>query len=217
MLPALPFAACNHMGDALLFLPLLAILAGCGIYHYDYNVTPSLTGKPGKTTVAVVGVDDRNRENPGRFKPEYVGLFRDIMVAIPYFIHNKDKKPIADTLANDVALGLTQSGYRATSVPNPSIESPQSALSAARQSSPSRILLVRVNKFESDSQIRTEFGYDITFEVYDAKGRLLASNRVQELKMYGPSYPAYGFARKNLPATIRQALAEGVSPLMKDL
>ena len=139
------------------------------------------------------------------------------MVAIPYFIHNKDKKPIADTLANDVALGLTQSGYRATSVPNPSIESPQSALSAARQSSPSRILLVRVNKFESDSQIRTEFGYDITFEVYDAKGRLLASNRVQELKMYGPSYPAYGFARKNLPATIRKALAEGVSPLMKDL
>jgi hypothetical protein len=95
MLRALPFAACNPKGRALLFLPFLAILAGCGIYHYDYNVTPSLTGKPGKTTVAVVGVDDRNRENPGRFKPEYVGLFRDIMVAIPYFIHNKDKKPIA--------------------------------------------------------------------------------------------------------------------------
>ena len=205
------------MPRALLFLPLLAILAGCGIYHYDYNVAPSLTGKPGKTTVAVVGVDDRNRENPGRFKPEYVGLVRDIMVAIPYFIHNKDKKPIADTLANDVALGLTQSGYRATSVPNPSIESAQSALSAARQSSPSRILLVRVNKFESDSQIRTEFGYDITFEVYDAKGRLLASNRVQELKMYDPSFSAYGFARKSLPATIGKALAEGVSPLMKDL
>ena len=35
--------------------------------------------------------------------------------------------------------------------------------------------------------------------------------------MYGPSYPAYDFARKNLPATIRKALAEGVSPLMKDL
>jgi hypothetical protein len=35
--------------------------------------------------------------------------------------------------------------------------------------------------------------------------------------MYGPSYPAYGCARKNLPATIRKALAEGVSPLMKDL
>jgi hypothetical protein len=81
------------------------------------------------------------------------------------------------------------------------------------KASPSRILLVRVFKFESDSQIRTEFGYDITFEVYDAKGRLLASNRVQELKIYGPSYPAYGFARKNLPATIRKALAEGVSPL----
>ncbi len=202
---------------ALLSLPLLAVLAGCSIYDYDYNVTPSLTGKPGKTTVAVVGVDDRNCERPGRFKPEYVGLFRDLMFAIPYFVHNKDKKPIADTLANDVALGLTQSGYRATSVPNPSIESPQSALSAARQSAPSRILLGRVFKFESDSQIRTEFGYDITFEVYDTKGRLLASNRVQELKMYGPSYPSAVFARKNLPATISKALAEGVSPLMKDV
>jgi hypothetical protein len=188
---------------ALLFLPLLGILAGCGIYHYDYNVTPSLTGKAGKTTVAVVGIDDRNRESPSRFKPEYVGLLRDMMFAFPYLIHNKDKKPIADTLANDVALGLTQPGYRATSVPNPSIESPQSALSAARQSSPSRILLVRVFEFESDSQIRIEFGYDITFEVYDAKGRLLASNRVQELKMYDPAFTAYGSARKNLPATIR--------------
>ncbi len=173
---------------ALLSLPLLAILAGCSIYDYDYNVTPSFTGKPGKTTVVVVGVDDRNRENPGRFKPEYVGLFRDLMFAIPYFVHNKDKKPIADTLANDVALGLTQSGYRATSVPNPSIESPQSALSAARQSSPSRILLVRVFKFESDSQIRTEFGYDITFEVYDTKGRLLASI-LRSLKCMAPPIP----------------------------
>jgi hypothetical protein len=69
MLRALPFAACNSDGRALLFLPLLA---GCGIYHYAYNGTPSLTGKPGKTTGAVVGVDDRNRENPGRFKSEYV-------------------------------------------------------------------------------------------------------------------------------------------------
>jgi hypothetical protein len=118
---------------------------------------------------------------------------------------------------SDVALGLSQSGYRATSVPNPSIESPQSALSAARQSSPSRIVLVRVNEFESDSQIRTEFGYDITFEVYDAKGRLLASQRVHELKVYGPSYSAILFARKHLPADIRKALAEGVSPLMKNL
>ena len=66
--------------------------------------------------------------------------------------------------------------------------------------------------------IRTEVGYDITFEVYDAKGRLLASNRVQELKMYGPTFSsAYRSARKKLPATIRNALAEGVSPLMKHL
>jgi hypothetical protein len=89
-----------------------------------------------------------------------------------------------------------------------------SRLSPAKPTS--RILLVRVNKFESDSQIRTEFGYDITFEVYDAKGRLLASNRVRELKMYGPAYSVFG-SRKDLLETIRKALAEGVSPLMKDL
>jgi hypothetical protein len=75
---------------ALLFLTLLA---GCGIYHYAYNVAPSLTGKPGKTAVAVVGVDDRNRGNPGRFKPEYVGLFRDIMVAIPSSFITKTRNP----------------------------------------------------------------------------------------------------------------------------
>jgi hypothetical protein len=36
-------------------------------------------------------------------------------------------------------------------------------------------------------------------------------------KERAPPIPPYGFARKNLPATIRKALAEGVSPLMKDV
>jgi hypothetical protein len=34
--------------------------------------------------------------------------------------------------------------------------------------------------------------------------------------MYGPAYSVFG-SRKDLLETIRKALAEGVSPLMKDL
>ncbi|MBN8709580.1 MAG: hypothetical protein J0I10_09375 [Verrucomicrobia bacterium] len=201
-------------------LLLIAVtLSGCGIYHYDYNVTPTLKGQPGKSVVTVVGVDDRNRDKPGAFKPYYVGLFRDIMIAVPYFIYTKGRTPLADILANDVALGLKDSGYRAQSVPNPSIENLDAALAAGKSSKPvpSRILVVRVYEFESDSQLRTEFGYTIGFEVYDIKGKLIASSKVQDLKMYGPAFGAYYFAQKNLPRKIKEALSEGVSPLMKDL
>lgn len=201
-------------------LLLLAVsLSGCGMYHYDYNVTPTLKGQPGKSVVTVVGVDDRNHDKPGAFKPYYVGLFRDILLAIPYYVYNKECEPIADNLAKDVALGLQASGFKAQSLPNPSIESVETALLTGKTSkpAPTRILLVRVYKFESDSQIRTEFEYEIGFEVYDINGRLIASNRVQEIKMYGPSYPAALFARKNLPRKIKDALSEGVSPLMKAL
>ena len=65
--------------------------------------------------------------------------------------------------------------------------------------------------------IRTEVGYDITFEVDDAKGRLLASNRVQELKRPTPPIPADGFARKNLPATPATLCPKASRPLRKDL
>lgn len=201
-------------------LLLLAVtLSGCGIYRYDYNVTPTLTGKPGKADVTVVGVDDRNRYKPGAFKPHYVGLVRDMAFAIPFFVYNKDEKPLADDLAKDVAMGLQGSGYHAQSLPNPSIGSVETALLTGKTSkpAPSRILLVRVYKFESDTQIRTEFEYEIGFEVYDIKGRLMASTKVQEVKMYGPSYPSLLFAKKNLPRKIKEALSEGVSPLMKDL
>lgn len=201
------------------FLLLAVTLSGCGIYHYDYNITPTLKGQPGKSIVTVVGVDDRNHDRPGAFKPYYVGLFRDIMIAVPYFIYTKGRAPLADILANDVALGLKDSGYRAQSVANPSLESLESALSAGKSSKPvpSRILVIRVYEFESDSQLRTEFGYTIGFEVYDIKGRLIASSKVQETKMYGPAFGAYYFAQKNLPHKIKEALSEGVSPLMKTL
>jgi len=212
----MPFLS-RAVASSLLFLTVA--LSGCGIYHYDYNVTPTLKGQPGKSVVTVVGVDDRNRDKPGAFKPYYVGLFRDIMIAVPYFIYTKGRAPLADILANDVALGLKDSGYRAQSVANPSLESLESAISSGKSSKPvpSRILVVRVYEFESDSQLRTEFGYTIGFEVYDIKGGLIASSKVQETKMYGPAFGAYYFAQKNLPRKIKEALSEGVSPLMKDL
>lgn len=194
---------------------LLLVLVGCT--QMDYRRTPTLTGKSGKASVVVVGVDDRNAEEAGIFKPYYVGLYRDLMAGIPYYVFNLKREPIADTLASNAAAGLVQSGYQARSIPNPEIEHPAAALAAARALSPSRILLIRVHKFESDSQIRTEFGYDLGFELYDAKGRLLASDRVHDLKMYGPSYPAVLFAKKNLPREISQALSNGISPLMKNL
>lgn len=201
-------------------LLLIAVtLSGCGIYHYDYNVTPTLKGQPGKSVVTVVGVDDRNRDKPGAFKPYYVGLVRDVMVAIPYFVYTEKRAPLADILAHDIALGLKDTGYRAQSAPNPSLESIETALLAGKTSkpTPTRILVVRIFKFESDSQIRTEFGYELGFEVYDVKGRILASTRVQEVKMYDASFSAYASSRKNLPREIKAALSEGVSPLMKDL
>lgn len=200
-----------------LSLCTVLLLAFTACTQMSYRATPSFTGKAGNGTVVVVGVDDRNIEDAGRFKPYYVGLYRDLIFAIPYSVFNLKREPIADTLASNVAAGLVQSGYHAKSVLNPSIESAQAALAAAQQSSPSRILLIRIYKFESDSQIRTEFGYEIGFEVYDSKGHLLASNREQGLKMYGPSYPAVAFAKKNLPREISQALTRGISPLMKDL
>lgn len=190
-------------------------LAGCGLHNYDYRPAAPIADGAGKTSIAVVGVDNRQYLKDGEIKPFYVGLVRDVMVAYPYRVRTTSYNPLSDDLAVSLATGLQKAGYRATSVTNPNPGSHSEALTLGQSSGQSRILLVRIYEFESDTQIRTEFFYDIDFEIYDKSGRLLGSNRIRDQKMYPGSPLPYAEAREQMPKRVRHLLAEGVKPLLK--
>ena len=101
----------------LLLLSVVAILAGCS-YPMDYQTraTPTFPTGRAKEKVVVVGVDRRDYLLKKEIKPQYVGLFRDLMAAIPYKWVTKSKNPVSDDLAINTAKGLQKAGYMAVAV-----------------------------------------------------------------------------------------------------
>lgn len=202
----------------LILLSVFAILAGCS-YPMDYQsrATPTFPAGRTKEKVVVVGVDRRDYLLKKEIKPQYVGLFRDLMVAIPYKWVTKSKNPVSDDLAINTAKGLQNAGYLAVAVKNPAVEDFKAGMEAARAMGATRILVVRVNELESDTMWRTEYRYDLVFELYSGTGKLLASHPVKDTIMIGATPFPTVTAQIKVPTKAGEITAEGVTPLLKEL
>lgn len=184
---------------------------------YQKRATPKFPTGHSSGKIVVVGVDQREYLIRKEINPRYVGVFRDLMVAIPYHWTTKSGNAVADDLAINTAKGLQEAGYRAEAIKNPNIESVTAGIDSARAAGASKILLIHVNELESDTQWRTEFGYDLTFELLSKSGKVLASNRMKNTIMIGASPLPTITAKIKVPTKVGEVTTEGVNPLLKSL
>ena len=201
------------------FLPLGVILfiAGCS-FPMDYQTrgVPKIAPGQGREQVAVVGVDDREYLKKKQVDARYVGIFRDLMVAIPYRWVTKSGKPAVDDLALNLTKGLRDAGYKAENVANLDPGSVDAGVAAAKALGTPKILVIRVSELESDTQWRTEICYDFTFDLLSKSGKLIASNRNNGSIMIGASPLPTLTAQNTVPKKVSEFMAEGVKPLLKD-
>lgn len=201
-----------------LSLGALLIIAGCS-FPMDYQTrgVSKITPGQGHEQVAVVGVDEREYLKKKEIDPRYLGIFRDLMFAIPYRWVTMSGKPAVDDLALNLTKGLNSAGYKAENVPNPDPGSVEAGLAAAKALGTPKILVIRVHELESDTQWRTELFYDFTFDLLSKSGKLIASNRNHGSIMIGASPLPTMTARGTVPKKVGEFMAEGVKPLLKDL
>ena len=147
-----------------------ALLAGC--YSVDYDTRVVLPEK-GTTKVAVTTVDERphvlNHRNPSN----YVGIIRGGF-GNPFDRHTDDGKPLADDFNQTIVDSLVDNGFQAAAISVPPAADASQALAQLKQSGASRLVLLELREWQSDTMINPTMNLDYTFHVYDASGKELA-------------------------------------------
>ncbi|HEY3644202.1 MAG TPA: hypothetical protein VGM16_02590 [Gammaproteobacteria bacterium] len=147
------------------------LLAGC--YSVDYDTKVVLPEK-GSTKVAVATVDERphvlNHKNP----TNYVGIIRGGF-GNPFDRHTDDGKPLADEFSQSMVDSLADSGFAAIVVSDPPAPNADQAMAMLKQSGASRLVLLELREWQSDTYVNPTMNVDYTFHVYDASGKELAT------------------------------------------
>lgn len=123
-----------------------------------------------KHMIAVAGIDEREYLRRGEITPDYLGMTRGTY-GNPFLVKTASKQPLALEVAQILASSFgSKSAGPAIWVPNSDM-----AFSRLKNSSASRISLIRILTWESDTLIRTSLDYSLSLEIYDRSGQLLAS------------------------------------------
>ena len=192
---------------ALLITSALA-LPGCTMWNkYDLRQT-KVCAPSGSPSVAVACVDERLTLRQGDIGPELIGVTRS-GVGVPYRVKTATKDPVAKEIAEVVVRGF---GSNRKLAPPMSYADTNSAKAALRGTGTDRKILVLINRYNSDTLIRTELDYSIKIEVYDTQGRLLASASRTKIADLGGNFflPAL-HARKSVIQTTGDVLNELLS------
>lgn len=165
---------------------LALALSGCAIGNrYDYqSVRASIPTAKKKTAVAVATADRREYLIKSEVADSYVGMTRG-GYGNPFRVSTKSGAPLAVDISDAVAASLNQSEYQAKAVSGFPVLDSAAAKSKLFSTPADRRILITLGKWESDTLVNTELTTDITVEVFDQSGKLLASEPYSATKGLG--------------------------------
>lgn len=192
----------------LLTIVLSLSFTGCAAWNkYDLRQC-KVTAPAGSPSVAVACVDQRESLRVGDIRPELIGVTRS-GVGVPYRVKTATKAPVAKEISEVVVRGF--GAYRKLA-PAMFYKDVASAKAALRGTGTDRQILVLIDRYNSDTLIRTELDYSIKLEVYDAHGRLLATaSRTKIADLGGNFFLPAMHARQSVIRTTGQVLTELLS------
>jgi len=192
----------------LIILSAALSLTGCAMWNKFDIRDVSVTAPVGSKSVAVAVVDERPDLRQGNIVPELIGVTRSGF-GIPYRVKTATKAPLSQEIADAVVRGFGQN--RKLAPPMSFIDS-HSAQAALRGTGTDRQILIRIQRFNSDTLIRTELDYAITLDVYDPQGRLLATaSRASTANLGGNAFLPALHARQSVLRTTGTALTNLLS------
>jgi hypothetical protein len=160
----------------LLFIPVF--LSGCGAHSAinrteNYiNAWPNITYTSNKNIVIGV-IDKRPYIVNGNNKPSYIGLMRGGFNN-PWYMNTESGKPLADDLVEAAASGFKNAGINAEHVKLTFDMDQQTINNNLVLKKSYKKVLIKINEWQSDTYQNTVFLYDLTAEVYNEEGAMVA-------------------------------------------
>lgn len=183
---------------------LLASTSGCAIgVKHDYGrASPTIHAGPGPFAVAVN--DQRPYVLSGDSDPSYVGMQR-AGYGNPFDVNTVSGLPLKEEFAVAIRNGLGES--RTDTVPlRPGISEVR-AIDALAATRASRLVLLTLHDWQSDTYNNTSLYYDVSLDVFDGNAAPLASERFKGEDDLGGSFmnpPSH--ARATIPTAFESNL-----------
>jgi hypothetical protein len=190
---AMKMMSLRGLARLLVLVPIL-LLGACAVGNrYDYR--GAIGGLPvsGSGDIAVEVIDARPYVVSGHKSPDFVGIQRGGF-GNPFDVRTASGQPLADEMRTAIASAIQGRGF--TVVP-PGKAAP-------------RRLELRILEWKTDVMMRMSVQYDLTLNVFDGQGTLLASSTTKGEEILGGGFESGNSA--NAAKTFEQCL----STLMHD-
>jgi len=196
---------------AVLF-PLLVLFCGCVAVGQSFNlagVVLSLAAS-GSAALAVAAIDRRERVRSGAKKPYFAGIMRGSF-GNPFDVLIRGRAPLARVTADVVAAGLEARGFKARSVALEDKADETAAKAGLAAAGAEKLLLIEIEKWESDTMVRIGMVYRLTARVFDHAGNAIAEASVTGAEgdrdvLKGSFMNPYGHAKKAVPKAFKEQL-----------
>jgi hypothetical protein len=184
------------------------VIGGCAIgrkHAYD-NGSPRMPR--GSRSVALAVQDQRPAVLSGAKRPNFVGLQRGGF-GNPFDVTTASGQPLAADFATSIRHGLMRAGYRVIPVPVSDRAAPAQVQAALAQTQAERGLMVQIQEWKADTQMRTALHYSVMLRVFDPAGQELGRAVVFGDDTLGGDFidPA-GHAEEAVPRAYIQKLEE---------
>lgn len=190
-------------------LIVVLALSACGCAsgnRYNFDAGPEAVAQ-GSGSVAVAALDLRPYILSGEKGSDYVGTQRGGF-GNPFNVGTASHRALADEFGRAVGNSLSGGGFKVSVVKIKGSAQPDTR-SVLANTGASRLALVQIDEWKSDTYQNVALNYDLTLRILDASGKELATNRVSGRDDLGGSAwnpPAH--ARRAVPEAFRQKVRE---------
>jgi hypothetical protein len=193
-------------------LPVAAFGTGCFAVGQSFDLASALLtlAASGTASIAVAALDKREWIRSGAKPPFFAGTLRGGF-GNPFDVVVRGKVALAQVTAEVVVKGLKAKGFAAQAVAIDPKADDAAALAALRTSGAAKLLLIDVQKWQSDTYMQVGMHYLLTLKVLDAAGNLLAEASVTGAddgkdNLKGSAMNPAGYAKKVVPKAFRDQL-----------
>jgi hypothetical protein len=154
------------------------LASGCAVgntHSYD-NVLASLSYQ-GTRKVAVGTEDQRPYVLNAEKGPQFVGLSRG-GYGNPFNVTTTSGKPLADDLTLSLERSLDAKSFDAVALTIGLREDDAAVVAKARETGATRIVVLALREWKSDTMMNTALIYEAALRVLDASGALLAESKI---------------------------------------
>ena len=160
---------------------------------------------PGSGSIAIAVQDGRAEVRSREEPPEYCGVFYNLK-GFAFMVKTASNGSLSADFAYVIARGLRAAGFRVAVVKTPPGQADAATFEAFRSNAANRSLLIVIEDWATDTNIRTFLKYRVSAFVWDEQGREIARNQISGSDNLGGGMTPADHLREVVPDATRERL-----------